>query len=51
MLNFCFTGFAGQSMLLVALAILTFWDSVNSPEAPVVDAGRTPCVRWWKKTP
>ena len=28
-LNFCFTGFAGQSMLLVALAILTFWDSIN----------------------
>lgn len=30
-LNFCFTGFAGQSMLLVALAALTFWDSVNLP--------------------
>jgi hypothetical protein len=30
-LNFCFTGFAGQSMLLVALAALTFWDSINLP--------------------
>ncbi len=38
-LNFCFTGFAGQSMLLVALAILTFWDSVNLP-------GGSGCGRW-----
>ena len=38
-LNFCFTGFAGQSMLLVALAILTFWDSVNLP-------GGAGCGRW-----
>ena len=38
-LNFCFTGFAGQSMLLVALAILTFWDSINLP-------GGAGCGRW-----
>ena len=30
-LNFCFTGFAGQSMLLLALAMLTFWDSQFLP--------------------
>ena len=31
-LNFCFTGFAGQSMLLLALAMLTFWDSQYLPQ-------------------
>ena len=31
-LNFCFTGFAGQSMLLLALAMLTFWDSAYLPQ-------------------
>ena len=31
-LNFCFTGFAGQSMLLLALAMLTFWDSTYLPQ-------------------
>jgi hypothetical protein len=30
-LNFCFTGFAGQSMLLLALAMMTFWDSQFLP--------------------
>ncbi len=30
-LNFCFTGFAGQSMLLLALAMITFWDSSFLP--------------------
>ena len=30
-INFCFTGFAGQSMLLLALAMLTFWDSTFLP--------------------
>lgn len=33
-LNFCFTGFAGQSMLLLALAMLTFWDSFYLPQGP-----------------
>ena len=32
MLNFCFTGFAGQSMLLLALAMITFWDSSFLPQ-------------------
>jgi hypothetical protein len=32
-LNFCFTGFAGQSMLLLALAMITFWDSSFLPQA------------------
>ena len=31
-LNFCFTGFAGQSMLLLALAMMTFWDSSFLPQ-------------------
>mgnify|MGYP006121171685 CR=1 FL=1 len=31
-LNFCFTGFAGQSMLLLALAMVTFWDSSALPQ-------------------
>ena len=31
-LNFCFTGFAGLSMLLLALAMLTFWDSTFLPK-------------------
>lgn len=31
-LNFCFTGFAGQSMLLLALAMVTFWDSTYLPQ-------------------
>lgn len=31
-LNFCFTGFAGQSMLLLALAMITFWDSQFLPQ-------------------
>ncbi len=31
-LNFCFTGFAGQSMLLLALAMITFWDSSFLPQ-------------------
>ena len=31
-LNFCFTGFAGQSMLLLALAMVTFWDSSFLPQ-------------------
>jgi len=30
-LNFCFTGFAGQSMLLLTLAMITFWDSSFLP--------------------
>ena len=33
-LNFCFTGFAGQSMLLLALAMITFWDSSFLPQGP-----------------
>ena len=37
-LNFCFTGFAGQSMLLVALAALTFWDSINLPSGAACGA-------------
>ena len=32
-LNFCFSGFAGQSMLLLALAMITFWDSQFLPQA------------------
>ena len=31
-LNFCFTGFAGQSMLLLSLAMITFWDSSFLPQ-------------------
>ena len=31
-LNFCFTGFAGQSMLLLALGMITFWDSSFLPQ-------------------
>ena len=31
-LNFCFTGFAGQSMLLFVLALITFWDSAFLPQ-------------------
>ena len=31
-LNFCFTGFAGQSMLLLGLAMITFWDSSFLPQ-------------------
>ena len=31
-LNFCFAGFAGQSMLLLALAMITFWDSSFLPQ-------------------
>ncbi len=31
-LNFCFTGFAGQSMLLLTLAMITFWDSSFLPQ-------------------
>ena len=31
-LNFCFTGFAGQSMLLLALGMITFWDSTALPQ-------------------
>ena len=38
-LNFCFTGFAGQSMLLLALAMLTFWDSQYLPQG-------TQCGTW-----
>ena len=39
-LNFCFTGFAGQSMLLLALAMITFWDSSFLPRCPVEMGGR-----------
>ena len=38
-LNFCFTGFAGQSMLLLALAMITFWDSSFLPQG-------TACGSW-----
>tara|TARA_B100000768_G_scaffold89433_1_gene83935 strand:- start:4547 stop:7099 length:2553 start_codon:yes stop_codon:yes gene_type:complete len=38
-LNFCFTGFAGQSMLLLALAMITFWDSSFLPQT-------TQCGTW-----
>ena len=38
-LNFCFTGFAGQSMLLLALAMVTFWDSSFLPQG-------TNCGSW-----
>ena len=34
-LNFCFTGFAGQSMLLLALAMITFWTPVSAPRCTV----------------
>jgi hypothetical protein len=34
-LNFCFTGFAGQSMLLLALGMITFWDSSFLPQNEV----------------
>ncbi|MBT5391254.1 MAG: hypothetical protein HOL22_02800 [Euryarchaeota archaeon] len=38
-LNFCFTGFAGQSMLLLALAMITFWDSSFLPQGAA-------CGKW-----
>lgn len=38
-LNFCFTGFAGQSMLLMMLAMITFWDSTFLP-------GGSQCGSW-----
>ena len=31
-LNFCFSAFAGQSMLLLMLAMITFWDSTFLPQ-------------------
>ena len=31
-LSFCFSGFAGQSMFLLALAMMTFWDSSFLPQ-------------------
>ncbi len=31
-LSFCFSGFAGQSMFLLALAMMTFWDSAFLPQ-------------------
>ena len=31
-LSFCFSGFAGQSMFLLALAIMTFCDSTFLPQ-------------------
>ena len=31
-LSFCFSGFAGQSMFLLALAMMTFWDSTFLPQ-------------------
>ena len=31
-LSFCFSGFAGQSMFLLALALMTFWDSSFLPQ-------------------
>lgn len=37
-LNFCFTGFAGQSMLLLALAMMTFWDSSFLPQGEACGA-------------
>lgn len=37
-LNFCFTGFAGQSMLLLALAMITFWDSSFLPQGAACGA-------------
>ena len=37
-LNFCFTGFAGQSMLLLALAMITFWDSSFLPQGDACGA-------------
>lgn len=49
-LNFCFTGFAGQSMLLLALAMITFWDSSFLPKAAHVVLGKTAYVRLWKRT-
>ncbi|MDB2335334.1 hypothetical protein N9V31_01260 [Candidatus Poseidonia alphae] len=38
LLNFCFTGFAGQSMLLLALAMITFWDSSFLPQGAACGA-------------
>ena len=40
-LNFCFTGFAGQSMLLLALAMVTFWDSSFLPQGDACGAWET----------
>ena len=37
-LNFCFTGFAGQSMLF-ALAMITFWDSSFLPQGAQCGGG------------
>ena len=49
-LNFCFTGFAGQSMLLLALAMITFWDSSFLPQGAQCGEWEVTSVRSLKKT-
>lgn len=48
-LNFCFTGFAGQSMLLLALAMVTFWDSTYLPQGAACGAWETNICRYIEK--
>lgn len=48
-LNFCFTGFAGQSMLLLALAMITFWDSSFLPQADSCGTWETTVCTYMEK--
>lgn len=48
-LNFCFTGFAGQSMLLLALAMITFWDSNFLPQGEACGSWEGSLCAWMDK--
>lgn len=48
-LNFCFTGFAGQSMLLLALAMVTFWDSSYLPQGAACGTWESNVCRYMEK--
>ena len=48
-LNFCFTGFAGQSMLLLALAMVTFWDSTYLPQGAACGVWEDSLCRYMEK--
>ena len=48
-LNFCFTGFVGQSMLLLALAMITFWDSSFCLKVMPAEHGRIISVQYCRR--
>jgi hypothetical protein len=50
-LNFCFTGFAGQSMLLLALAMITFGIRASFLKEHPVATGRIHCAHTLRKMP